>query len=73
MNTSDTPCMSPLVLADKLIGLAKAADRAGYAQCAEQLLEAAFAMLDTHVSEHVRKAAQNIQEAKRLRSECRLN
>ena len=73
MNTMDITCMSPLVLADKLIGLAKAADRAGYAQCAEQLLEAAFVMLDNHVSEHVLAFGQDAQEAKRLRDDCRLN
>ena len=73
MNTLDTTCMSPLVLADKLISLAKAADRAGYGQCADQLLGAAFAMLDTHVSEHVLSFSRDVLEANALRIDARLN
>ena len=73
MDTLDIACMSPLVLADKLIGLAEAADYAGYAQCADQLLEAAFAMLDNHISEHVLSFGREAQEAKRFRDDARLN
>ncbi len=46
MDTLDTTYTSPLVLADKLISLAQAAHLAGYVQCAEQVLMAAFGVLD---------------------------
>ncbi len=37
---------SPLVLSDRLIALAQAADGAGYAETAERLVTLAFAVLD---------------------------
>ena len=46
MNTFDDTCTSPLVLADKLISLAQAADLAGYVQTAGQLVMVAFEVLD---------------------------
>ena len=49
MGTLDTTYTSPLVLADKLIGLAKAAELAGCVEGAEQLLAAAMKVLDGHV------------------------
>ena len=73
MNTLDTAYTSPLVLADKLIGLAQAAARAGYAQCAAQLLVSAFGVLDGHVSERGMSAGRDAEESKRLRADGRLN
>ena len=55
----DTSYTSPLVLADKLIGIAQLADHAGYAQCAEELLTMAFKVLDGDVSECVLSASLN--------------
>lgn len=38
--------VSPLVLSDRLISLAEAADRAGYIETAEQLVELACSVFD---------------------------
>lgn len=38
--------ISPLVLADRLLDLARQADRAGYAGAAERLVTLAFALYD---------------------------
>ena len=38
--------ISPLVLADRLLDLARQADRAGYAGAAERLITLAFALYD---------------------------
>ncbi len=43
---STTAAFSPLVLSDRLIALAQAADVAGYADAAERLVSLAFAVLD---------------------------
>jgi len=40
------PQVSPLVLSDRLITLAQAADRAGYTETAEQLVELACSVFD---------------------------
>ncbi len=40
------PEMSPLVLADRLIGLAQDADRAGYQETASQLVALVYAVLE---------------------------
>ena len=41
------PSFSPLVLADRLIGLAKQADREGYGQTASALVGLVYSVLDT--------------------------
>lgn len=44
---ADTPAaFSPLMLSDRLIALAQAADNAGYTGAAERLVTLAFAVLD---------------------------
>ena len=73
MNTLDTTYTSPLVLADKLIGLAELADHSGHRQCAVQLLEAAFAVLDDHVFVHATSAGRNAQVANRFQASGTLN
>lgn len=40
------PVFSPLLLSDRLIALAQAADHAGYTGAAERLVTLAFAVLD---------------------------
>jgi hypothetical protein len=49
-HTRSTPdhadAVSPLLLSDRLISLAEAADEAGYTAAAEQLVTLAYAMLD---------------------------
>jgi hypothetical protein len=42
---------SPLMLSDRLIALAQAADVAGYTGAAEQLVSLAFSVLDTPPAE----------------------
>ncbi len=47
--TDDTvapSCVSPLVLADRLLSLAQDADRAGFFKPAERLLKLAYAVCD---------------------------
>jgi hypothetical protein len=44
--SAPTPTVSPLVLADRMLDLAKEADRAGYATTAGRLLDLALAVLD---------------------------
>ena len=51
MDTLDITHTSPLIVADRLISLAQAADRAGHVQSAEQLLTAAFEVLDAAADE----------------------
>ena len=73
MDTLDTAYTSPLAMADKLISLAKVVDLAGCAELAEQLLVAASKLLDGHIAKCAGSVGQDIQEAQRLRAECRLN
>lgn len=46
LSEASPPQFSPLVLADRLITLAKEADRAGYKISATRLIGAAYAVLD---------------------------
>lgn len=45
-NATRAAACSPLVLADRLIGLAQDADRAGFTISARRLIAAAYAVLD---------------------------
>ena len=44
--TNAQHCVSPLILADKLLSLAQEADRAGFFKPAERLLKLAYAVCD---------------------------
>ena len=50
--TPNAKIFSPLMLSDRLIALAQAADDAGYTGTAEQLVNLAFAVLDGEPPRH---------------------